>query len=70
MKTPSILAVRVFSRVVRSNTVQTVEVGGDPSLARQVWAGLDRTKREAESRAEARQIQAGQQCYSWDHLAF
>ena len=55
-------AVRVFSRVVRSNTVQTVEVGGDPSLARQVWAGLDRTKREAESRAEARQIQAGQQC--------
>ena len=27
---------RVFNRVVRSNTVQTVEVGSDPSLGREL----------------------------------
>ena len=61
---------RVFNRVVRSNTVQTVEVGSDPSLGRQLWqssreereelwSGLDRRKREVGGTGTARQIQAG-----------
>ena len=42
-----IFSVRVFNRVVRSNTVQTVEVGTDPSLARELGL-LGRSSEEGE----------------------